>query len=180
MCRLREAAAALRSALHRRLGQVARRAAVAAAALSYAIHFGTLAHPFLLADNRCAPPFPCLLVLIIFPKAMHDFHTEAYCRGSFWWRTNAATPGNVTLTMLWLCYPTQQSQQLWHRPSSKSTPQPPARSKARVHNHPVVGTLISLLAADYCAAAPAPRLVTRPLLKCTDPVPTHRLCTEIL
>lgn len=81
MCRLREAAAALRSALHRRPGQVARRAAVAAAALSYAIHFGTLAHPFLLADNRCAPPYPCLLVLIMFPKAMHDLHL-AYCRGS--------------------------------------------------------------------------------------------------
>ena len=52
--RLLQAAREMRSAAAAQPRQFVRAVAVAAVLLGYAIHLGTLAHPFLLADNRRA------------------------------------------------------------------------------------------------------------------------------
>jgi len=58
-CRLLQAARALKHAARARPRRLARAAAMAVLVIGYGIRYGTLAHPFLLADNRCARGCSC-------------------------------------------------------------------------------------------------------------------------
>jgi hypothetical protein len=57
--RLLQAARALAHAARARPRRLARAAAMAVLVIGYGVRYGTLAHPFLLADNRCAAPRGC-------------------------------------------------------------------------------------------------------------------------